>query len=67
MGACPSSPFQLLDLFHHQSVELLGFCNFNHSAYVGVAPSCNGHLDSGQTRDLPSDIAALPGPTVTTT
>ncbi len=57
MGACTSIPFQLLDLIDHQFVELSGFCNFNHGAYVGVALSCIGHLGYVQTRDLSSGIA----------
>lgn len=56
---CTSNPFQLLDLIHHQFVELLGFCNFNHGAYVGVALSCVGHLGYVQTREMPSGIACL--------
>jgi hypothetical protein len=58
-AACTSNPFQLLDLIHHQFVELLGFCNFNHGACVGVALSCTGHLGYAQTRELPSGIACL--------
>ncbi len=39
--------------------SLLGLYNFNHGEYVAGAPSRIGHLDSRQSRDLPSDIARL--------
>ncbi len=57
MRACLFNPYQALDLIHDKLVELLRSSDFHHGEYVAGAPTRVSHLDSGQPRDLPSNVA----------
>lgn len=57
MSACLSNPYQPLDLINHKLVELLRSTDFHDGEYIAGAPTRVGHLDSRQTRHLPSNVA----------